>query len=410
MAQNSNTAPRAWTVPIGVSFGDLQRLQLQPMIENNNTANTVKVATRAVGLNFADVFTLLGYYNAANLVRNGGAFCPGLEFAGVVTQDSQEFRKGERVYGFTRFGAYSDLVEAKPTSLRRLPHSWTFEQGASFLVNALTAWHGLVTVAGMPNYTEIQERKCPFVVVIQSAAGGVGLWASEIAARRGALVVGIVGDESKTRTFYERLRLICPYAQCLVRRNNVEEYAHGLATAICRARSQATGLEPPEWKTAADLLEAGWGCDVLMESYGGKYFQPSMNLMNAGGSIATYGSSTYNGAASNTRLPFLPLVWKYLRRPMVDPGVLVGRNLRIGGFNLIFLTENTRELSKALEDCIACLSGSDNHSADALYFVTPPVVGSVYSFDNGAVDALTALRSGTTVGKVVLSNTNNPML
>lgn len=405
--------PRAWTVPQDVSFGDLERLRLQP-IDNPDTEsieNTVQVATRAVGLNFADVFTLLGYYKAANLVRtkNKNAFVPGLEFAGVVMEDSNDFQKGERVYGFTRFGAYSDVISVKPSNLRRLPSKWSFEQGAAFLVNALTAWYGLVTVAGMPDCRK-EEREDPFVVVVQSAAGGVGLWASEIAARRGALVVGIVGDESKTHTFYERLRLKCPHAQCLVRRDNAEDYAHGLASAICRARSLATGLAEPKWESASDLREAGWGCDVLMESYGGKYFQPSMDLMNAGGSIATYGSTTYNGAASNTRLPLLPLVWKFLRRPMLDPGELVGRNLRVGGFNLIFLTENTRQLSKVLEDCIACLSGTDDHSDDALESVTPPVVGRVYSFDTGAIDALTALRSGSTVGKVILSNPNNPVL
>ena len=94
---------------------------------------------------------------------------------------------------------------------------------------------------------------------------------------------------------------------------------------------------------------------------------------------------------------------------MLDPGELVGRNLRVGGFNLIFLTENTRDLSKVLQDCITCLSGG-NDNGDSLDSVTPPVVGRIFSFDNEAVDALTALRSGTTVGKVVLSNPNNPAL
>lgn len=424
MAQNGKTtSPRAWMMPKGVKFGDLNRLKLLPLIqhypESSNTNDAVKVATRAVGLNFADVFTILGYYKAANLVRmsstsnnNNDAFVPGLEFAGIVLDDdcssNGEFKQGDRVYGFNRFGAYADVVYAKPSSLRRLPDNWTFEQGAAFLVNALTAFYGLVIVAGIPDSATIKERDTPFVVVVQSAAGGVGLWASEIAARRGALVVGVVGDEHKTSTFYQRILPTCPHAQCLVRRKNTNEYVTGLATAICRARSQATGLDPPDWKTAADLVNAGWGCDVLMESYGGKYFAPSLNLMNAGGSIATFGSTTYNGEASNTRLPFLPLVYKYLRRPLIDPGELVGRNLRIGGFNLIFLTERTRELSTVLEDCIACLSGTGDE--DSLESVTPPVVGSVFSFDDGAIDALNALRSGTTVGKVVLSNPNNPVL
>ena len=417
MAQSGNrsVAPRAvssWMMPKGVKFGDTSRLKLMP-IQETDEENTLKVATRAVGLNFADVFTILGYYKAANLVRTStnDAFVPGLEFAGIVLEDSSdgEFKRGDRVYGFTRFGAYSDIVHAKPSSLRRLPDNWTYEQGAAFLVNALTAFYGLVVVAGMPNISSIQDRDGPFVVVVQSAAGGVGLLASEIAARRGAIVVGIVGSESKTNTFYERISPLCPHTQCLVRRDNANEYATGLATAICRARSQATGLSPPQYNTAADLVEAGWGCDVLMESYGGKYFNPSLNLMNPCGSIATYGSTTYNGSPSNkTRLPFLPLVWKYLRRPMLDPGELIGRNVRVGGFNLIFLTENTRDLSKVLQDCITCLSGNDN--GDSLEAVTPPVVGHVFGFDNEAVDALTALRSGATVGKVVLSNPNNPAL
>jgi alcohol dehydrogenase len=370
-----------------------------------------------VGLNFADVFTILGYYTAANLVRtetNQASFVPGLEFAGVVLEDGDGggFCKGDRVYGFKRFGAYSDLVQVPPTQLRKLPSNWTFEQGAAFLVNALTAWYGLVTVAGMTDCKQhnAEGSDNPVVVVVHSAAGGVGLWACEIAARLGALVVGIVGDERKTTTFYDRIRPLCPFAQCLVRRSNAREFAKGLASAICRARSQATGLVAPDWTDASDLVQAGWGANVLMESYGGQYFQPCMDLMNAGGSIATYGSTTYNGSGSGTRLPFLSLVLKYLQRPIVDPGELTGRNLRVGGFNLIFLTENTKELSQALEDCIACLSGTDDRSACALESVTPPVVGNVYNFDNGAIDALTALRSGKTVGKVVLSNKNNPLL
>jgi hypothetical protein len=59
---------------------DLQRLVLQPFVEDTKEdATAIPVATRAVGLNVADVFTLLGYYTAANLVRTktNQAFVPG---------------------------------------------------------------------------------------------------------------------------------------------------------------------------------------------------------------------------------------------------------------------------------------------------------------------------------------------
>jgi hypothetical protein len=50
------------------------------------------------------------------------------------------------------------------------------------------------------------------VVIVHSAAGGVGLWACEIGAHLGALLVGIVDDERKTTTFYDLIRPLCPFA------------------------------------------------------------------------------------------------------------------------------------------------------------------------------------------------------
>lgn len=418
---------RAWTVPDCVSFGDLSRLALTgaaPATKEDTSQQLVTVATKAVGLNFADVFTLLGYYKAANEVRtkNMHAFCPGLEFSGVVVDVAEgitEFQKGDRVYGFTRFGAYADQVQVVPDTLQKLPSNWSFEQGAAFLVNALTAWHGLVTVAGMP-LVESKSSLSPYVVVVHSAAGGVGLWASEIAARRGAVVVGIVGQhEKKRQAFLDRIQHICPAAQCMVRPKSPNEFASALRRVIIKARAEA-GQEPasdscvvPE--TSQSLVEQGWGADIVMECYGGPYFQPSLDVLNAGGSLATYGSTTYNGSSANkNRLAFLPLVWKYLTRPRIDPGELTGRNVRVGGFNLIFLTERTDALRQALQDCIACLTNEEEEEVGSplvqgLNSVTPPTIGAEFDFTK-AIDALQALRSGATVGKVVLVNRDNPLL
>lgn len=98
--RSSSVAPsRAWMMPQGVKFGDTSRLKLLPIQETDSSKDTLKVATRAVGLNFADVFTVLGYYKAANLVRTStnAAFVPGLEFAGIVLEDSRdgEFQRGD---------------------------------------------------------------------------------------------------------------------------------------------------------------------------------------------------------------------------------------------------------------------------------------------------------------------------
>jgi hypothetical protein len=182
---------RAWVIPKGVKFGSLKRLKLQTVAAAAATtpSNTsITVATRAVGLNFADIFTILGYYKAVkqNRGKSLDTFCPGLEFSGVVLDSDHcgDFQKGDRVFGFTRFGAYAKVVQVENGGcLRKLPDNWSHKQGAAFLVNALAAWHGLVTVAGMGVY---QNKKV--VILIHSAAGGVGLIASEIAVQQGSLM------------------------------------------------------------------------------------------------------------------------------------------------------------------------------------------------------------------------------
>lgn len=411
-------SPSAWTVPKGTKFGALSNLELLPQAENDRCGKgTTRIATSAVGLNFADVFTVLGYYKAANLVRGSDldAFVPGIEFAGTLLEDVESnpdkgiptaIQKGESCFGFVRFGSYADVVNARPEHIRRLPPTWSPGQGAAFLVNALTAWHGLANVGGMPSLEAISKRRTPYVVVVHSASGGVGLWASEIAARRGARVVGVVGSEDKIGTFMDRIKPLCPSAQCIVRGNGANPFEADLIDACLKARD----IDYTH-STCLEAAEDGHGADLVMECYGGKYFRPSLDIINSGGSLSTYGSTTYNGDGGE-RMPLYSLIWKYLTRPRVDPGELTSRNVRVGGFNLIFLTEETDLLVQSLEACVECLGGKggdDKESFDDMMArVTPPLIGSSFSFEGGAINALKALRSGKTVGKVVLTNENNP--
>jgi alcohol dehydrogenase len=186
----------------------------------------------------------------------------------------------------------------------------------------------------------------------------------------------------------------CPAAQCIVRDRYT--FSDDLQQAVVEARRRALGEEPQfDARSLEEVVKYGWGIDYVMESYGGPYFEPSLNLINAGGNMATYGSTSYN-REGGFRLPLWSIVWQYLTRPRIDPGELTTRNIRVGGFNLIFLTERIEELNAALDQC--------------LLLNCVPLVGIAFDFDTQAVDALEALRSGQSIGKVVLSNTNNPML
>jgi alcohol dehydrogenase len=202
------------------SLGSIASLRKVASPVPEPAADEVVVGVRAIGLNFADIFCCLGLYEAANAVLKeradageAGAFCPGLEFSGevlalgsAVTQslDGQPLRVGDRVFGFTRFGAYRSVVVTRAIFVRPIPKGWSFAEATSLLAQGLTAWHGLVPLGA----TRKGSR-----VLVHSAAGGVGAAAMQICTSTGCEVVGVVGSESKVEFLQQRF----PKATVLVR-------------------------------------------------------------------------------------------------------------------------------------------------------------------------------------------------
>ena len=417
--------PLAWTIPKGIKFGRLDRLELLPMdhdtdqkenLLSKDEPKTATIATRAIGLNFADIFTVLGLYSAANLVRGKSlsSFIPGLEFAGQILEDpTATYERGDRVLGFTRFGSYAEVVSVPPVFLIPLPDSWSFAQGAGFLVQALTAWHGLVEIGRMPNLKHKSKNnnksKNPYVVIVHSASGGVGLWASELVARRGGIVLGIVGDESKQKVFHDRIvSELSPESRVMIR-GKEKDFSQRLARELWSLHSNNNDSQETV-PSLNELAKIGCGADMVMESLGGKYFRASFDALNDGGALVTFGSTTYSSPGRGG-INLFRLVWRYLNRPRIDPGDLTARNLRLCGFNLIFLTEQTAQLQRELSDCVSCLSGNEetttSHDTEiplSLENVIPPTIGATFDFQTQAIDAMERLKSGSTVGKVVLVN------
>jgi len=164
----------------------------------------VRIKVESIGLNFADIFTVLGMYDAA---PKGQRIIPGLEFAGVVEEVGKApkkkisrvgrsadgkrnvvvggtetnsapddfggypFRPGDRVMGITRFGAFTTHLNVGTPFIRKIPDYWTFQQGAAFVVQAATAWYGLI---------ELGKGEAGKTVLVHSAAGGVGGFALQI--------------------------------------------------------------------------------------------------------------------------------------------------------------------------------------------------------------------------------------
>jgi alcohol dehydrogenase len=288
-----------------------------------------------------------------------GSFIPGLEFAGVVAARGDgadpRFAVGDAVFGLTRFGGYVSAINVPTVALRHLPLGWSFAEGAAYPVQALTAWYGLVTLGAVTR---------DHVVLVQSAAGGVGLNALTILRALGARTVAVVGNEAK-REWLQRERGLSRDA--IVVRDRA-----GFPGALDRVLSRM-GVR---------------GFNVVFDAVSGPYFQPAYTRLLPEGRYVVYGAADF--MTRGTRRNWWHLARAYLSRPRVDPLHMVSDNRSVMGFNLIWLWDKAPELSGLFD-------------AMAPVFTAPPHVGRTFSFGD-APAAMRYLQGGGSVGKVVLES------
>jgi len=255
-------------------------------------------------------------------------------------------KPGDRVMGVARFGAYATHLNIDSRYLIPLPSEWSFEEGAGFLVQALTAYYGLVRLGALEN---------GYTVLIHSAAGGVGIWANRIARKYNAFTIGVVGSQRKVDFCKKE-----GYDEVIVRSDRFEE----------------------------DLKQKlnGRPLNLIMDSIGGKLFKAGYRILAPQGRVVVYGSARYTSYGS--RPNYLKLILTYLRRPKIDPQSMINYNKAIMGFNLIYLYEQ----AELMHQIIAELNRLD---------LGKPIIDSVFPFEK-LRDAVYLLQSGKTAGKVVV--------
>jgi len=149
----------------------------------------VLVRHRAIGLNFVEIYFRSGVYPAPSL-----PFTPGSEAAGVVEEIGPgvtDLKAGDRVaYADGPMGAYSEARVIPARFLVRLPDSIDEETAAAAMLKGMTA-HALIF--------SVYAVKPGDTILVQAAAGGVGLILCQWAKRLGATVIGAVGSDDKAR-------------------------------------------------------------------------------------------------------------------------------------------------------------------------------------------------------------------
>lgn len=148
----------------------------------------VRIAHRAVGLNFIDTYFRTGVYP----VQLPGGL--GNEAAGVVEavgEGVSAFREGDRVGYFTGpLGAYASARIVDAERLVRIPDAIGFDEAAAAMLKGCTAEYMIERCAKV-------EAGQP--VLVHAAVGGVGSILVQWLKAIGAIVIAHAGDERKAR-------------------------------------------------------------------------------------------------------------------------------------------------------------------------------------------------------------------
>lgn len=211
----------------------------------------VRIAVEAIGVNFADVMGRLGIYPDAPR----GPYVPGYEAAGrieAVGAGVDESRLGEAVLVLTRFGGYSEQLCVPAAQAIPRPASMTVEQAAAFPVAHITAYAALVAMGGI---------KPGEHVLIQAAAGGLGLAAVSIASIFGATIYGTASAGK-----HDFLR------------------AQGVQHPIDYRRQ--------DFEREVKRLTGGRGVQIALDSVGGRSWLKSYRALSAGGRLVICGVSS----------------------------------------------------------------------------------------------------------------------
>jgi NADPH:quinone reductase-like Zn-dependent oxidoreductase len=323
--------------------GDLSVLEVQDRPDPPPPAEGhVRIAVRAAGVNFADHLARVGLYPDAPKPP----CVVGYEVAGTIEavgDGVDTTRVGERVFGGTRFGGYSEIVNVAAADAIPLPESLSFEQGAAIPVNYATAW------AALHGYGSLRAGER---VLIHAAAGGVGIAAIQLAKAAGAEI-------------------------------------HGTASPGKHARLAELGVD-----RAIDYRRDGWWnglprYDIVLDAIGGKSLKRSYDMIRPGGRVVAYGFSAMQQGEKRSVRRALPQLLPMLRG--FNLVKQLSESKAIIGLNMLALWDDRGTLEPWIGPLTTALADG----------VAVPVVHAAVPFAN-AGEAHRILADRENVGKVVL--------
>jgi len=165
-------------------YGDTSVLRYEEAPMPSIAPDEVLVEVHAAAINPADWQFRYGYYK--EFAPRPMPFILGWDLSGVVRAKGahvERWKVGDRVMAMadmTRDGAYAEFIAVRAEYLAPAPTSLSLEHAAGVPLAALTAWKALFDVG------QLQAGQS---VLVHAAAGGVGLFAVQLASRARARVI-----------------------------------------------------------------------------------------------------------------------------------------------------------------------------------------------------------------------------
>src|SRR5215470_11212082 len=293
----------------------------------------VLIEVAAAGLNWAEVEQTRGRYPT----RTPPPYIMGFEAAGVVVElgaSVSGIRRGDRVTAIASSGGFAEYATAHADTVIPIPDGMSFAEATALAVQGVSAY-ALLEVAARPRPHE--------TVLVQSAAGGVGVFLVQLAKLRGVeRVIAIAGSRAKLAA--------------------VE--ALGADVAIDHSRS--------DWPERVREATAGRGVDVILEMSSGEVQERSLELLAPFGRLVFFGAQNMYDTISPARMQRL-----------------IARNQSLHFFNLPTLRPD--EVRQSVAGLLAMVAQG---KIKILAGETFPLADAARAFE--------ALASRRTIGKVVL--------
>ncbi|WP_330464859.1 SDR family NAD(P)-dependent oxidoreductase [Streptomyces longwoodensis] len=233
--------------------GSLDGLEIVPSAADRALLpGEVRIGVRAAGLNFRDVLIALGTYP--------GEAPLGSEAAGVVLEvgdGTHGLRPGDRVMGLVPDG-FGSVAVTDSRMVVPMPGRWSFTEAASVPLVFLTAYYGLVDLAGLRR----GER-----LLVHAAAGGVGMAAVQLARHLGAEVLATASEPK-----WDAVR------------------------ALGVAGERIGSSRDLSFREKFLDVTGGAGVDVVLNALAGEFIDTSLDLLPRGGRFVEMGKADLRDA------------------------------------------------------------------------------------------------------------------